>query len=259
MNVNKSKIINILNKEPYFLLIKNFERNPHLLKKKIIDFSKVFKKIRKQDSKGNIILEIKPNEKKIKIFKKKRKNIKSILRYHQTNLGGSIHSDGPQLNNSPKYIVMACEQNAITGGDTILVNTKKIFEYLKKKNNFSLNILTKKFYFERRGFRNKNQNVFRKPIFSNIKNKFIFRYLRDYIEKGFELKKKSLSFEQKKSLDDLDILLSKKKFSYKFKLSSGDLLILNNHILAHGRSAFNLNQTKKIKNKQRKLYRVWLH
>ena len=154
---------------------------------------------------------------------------------------------------------MACEQNAITGGNTILVNTKKIFKYLKKKNNYALNILTKKFYFERRGFKDKNQNVFRKPIFSNIRNKFIFRYLRDYIEKGFELKKKSLSYQQKKSLDDLDILLSKKKFSYKFKLSSGDLLILNNHILAHGRTSFNLNKKRKNNPKQRKLYRVWLH
>ena len=34
MDLNKTNIINLLNKEPYFLLIKNFERNPHLLKKK---------------------------------------------------------------------------------------------------------------------------------------------------------------------------------------------------------------------------------
>ena len=79
---------------------------------------------------------------------------------------------------------MACENESKSGGETILVDTKKIYEYLKKKikKNFKY-VRKKKFFFERRGFNYKNKNVFLKPIFR--KNNFMFRYLRDYIEKGF--------------------------------------------------------------------------
>ena len=58
-----------------------------------------------QNGKGNKILEIKP-KKKLKSFTKKLK--KEKLRYHETNLGGSIHTDGPQLNNPPNFVFMAC-------------------------------------------------------------------------------------------------------------------------------------------------------
>ena len=55
-------------------------------------------------------MEIKPDINKILKLKNKNKKIKSVLRYHQTNLGGSIHSDGPQLSSPPKFIIMACSQ-----------------------------------------------------------------------------------------------------------------------------------------------------
>ena len=105
----------------------NISQNQNLkLKNDFLSFAKRLGKVRSQNSKNEKIIEIKPNLKKIVALKNKNKNIKSVLRYHQTNLGGSIHSDGPQLENPPKYIIMACEYNSISGGDTILVNTKKI-------------------------------------------------------------------------------------------------------------------------------------
>jgi len=257
MIVTKTNIIKQLNKKPYFYLIKNFEKKPNLLKEKILKFSKNFKKIRKQNKKGSIILEIKPDTAKIKSLKNKNKNIKTVLRYHQTNLGGSIHSDGPQLNTPPKYVIMACEHNSNKGGDSILVDTQKIFEYLKKNKKKILKILTENFFFERRGFDYKNFNVFKKPIFLKKGKKFIFRYLRDYIEKGFNLKNAKISKNQINAMNYLDSLLAKKEFSKIFKLGSGDLLILNNHILAHGRSTFQI--IKKRNGNSRKLYRIWLH
>jgi hypothetical protein len=117
--------------------------------------------------------------------------------------------------------------------------------------------LNEGFYFERRGFNYKNQNVFKKPIFFKNKNKFMFRYLRDYIEGGFNLKNKKISSIQIKALNYLDSLLAKKKFSKVFKLSSGDMVILNNYILAHGRTTFQISRKKE--SRLRKLYRVWLH
>ena len=80
--------------------------------------------------------------------------------------------------------------------------------------------------------------------------------MRDYIEKGFILKNKSISAQQKKAMNFLDKLLISKKFTKKLKLKRGQLIILNNHVLAHGRSTFKI---KNNSSSNRKLYRIWLN
>ena len=46
----------------------------------------------------------------------------------------------------------------------------------------------------------------------------MFRYLRDYIEKGFLIKNKKINHNQKIAMNFLDKLLRSKKFVTKFKL-----------------------------------------
>lgn len=253
INNSDIKIIkeNYLDKDKYHLIIKNFGKTPKKIKRNIIDFSKKFGKIIKQDKFGKYFAEITPDIKKIKKKKKNKKEIK--LRYHQTNTGGFIHSDGPQLNNPPKYVLMACNKNATRGGYSILSSIEKILLYLKKKDKKTLSILKKNFLFEKRGFYFKNQSkVHKKPIIESYNKNFRFRYLRDYMHEAYRLKSLKLSTAQIKALDQLDKLLSKKKNQYLYKLSEGDVLLLNNHKLAHGRSAFSINNGG-----NRSLIRVW--
>ena len=54
----------------------------------------------------------------------------------------------------------------------------------------------------------------------------------------------------------LDRLLTSNKFSKKLKLKRGQLIILNNHVLAHGRSTFKIKDNSDV---NRKLYRIWLN
>ena len=251
----KSNILKKIDKYPYFKIIKISQKKNLKLKNDFFSFAKQLGKVRSQNNKKEKIIEIKPNLKKINLLKKRNTKIKSVLRYHQTNLGGSIHSDGPQLEKPPKHIIMACEHNSVSGGDTILVNTKKIYKYLYKNKKKYLKILESDFFFERRGFKYENKNIFLKPIFEK-KNGFIFRYLRDYIEKGYQIRKKNISQDKKNALNLLDKLLTSKKFYKKLKLNSGDLIILNNHILAHGRTTFKVTDKKTA---NRKLYRIWLN
>lgn len=253
INNSDVKIIkeNYLDKDKYHLIIKNFGKTPKKIKRNIIDFSKKFGKIIKQDKFGKYFAEITPDIKKIKKKKINKKEIK--LRYHQTNMGGFIHSDGPQLNNPPKYVLMACNKNATRGGYSILSSIEKILLYLKKKDKKTLSILKKNFLFEKRGFYFKNQSkVHKKPIIESYNKNFRFRYLRDYMHEAYRLKSLKLSTAQIKALDQLDKLLSKKKNQYLYKLSEGDVLLLNNHKLAHGRSAFSINNGG-----NRSLIRVW--
>ena len=57
-------------------------------------------------------------------------------------------------------------------------------------------------------------------------------------------------------MNGLDRLLTSNKFSKKLKLKRGQLIILNNHVLAHGRSTFKIKDNSDV---NRKLYRIWLN
>ena len=243
---------NFINKNEYHVVLKKFDKDNKFLKKKIISLASKFGKILNQNKSGEKLIEVKPNVKLIKKISRGKKLNK--LRYHQTNTGGSIHSDGPQLKIPPKYVLMACFKESNKGGYSVITNMKTIYEFLKKKKPNYLKILKKEFLFERRGFNNRNDNVFSKPIFEIRKNFFRFRYLREYIEAGYIIKKKKLKKKQLGALSYLDKLIHNKIFQKKFKLNKGDIIILNNNILAHGRTGFPLNS----KEHQRTIVRIWM-
>ena len=234
----------------YFMIIKKLNKNSNNVKNDIKILSKFFGKKIKQNKKGQTILKIK-NKKKLLKKNITKKNTK--LRYHQTNFGGSIHSDGPQLNIPPKYVIMGCSNNAKQGGLSILTNTKKIYKHMMTKQPEYLKILKEPFIFERRGFNYSNSNTFKKPIFEKKGNTFRFRYLREYIESGYKIKKEKIFKKKIEALNYLDKILENKKFKYTYKLNKGDYVILNNNVIAHGRSSFKIE-----KNNPRELVRVWV-
>ncbi len=147
---------------------------------------------------------------------------------------------------------MGCIRQAEHGGSSIIASAKKIFIFLKKQKPDLLKILQKNFFFERRGFNYSKQNILSSPIFQKKNNIFKFRYLREYIEAAYTIKKIKMTKQEIKALDYLDNLLTQKRFQYQYKLNQGDIIILNNNLLAHGRSGFKINSTK-----QRSLMRIW--
>jgi len=243
---------NFLDKKNHFIIIKNFEKNSKTLKIKIKKIANLLGKILPQDKAKTKIVEVKPNIELLNKFFGQKKLEK--LRYHQTNIGGSIHSDGPQLESPPKYLLLACSKEANRGGHSIIVHTKKIYFFLKKEKPSYLKILKKNFLMERRGFDYPNGNIFEKPIFEKKKNFFRFRYLREYIEAAYKIKKIKLAPGKIEALNFLDKLMQSNRFQKKIKLNQGDLIILNNNILSHGRTKFDLN----LGDNQRTLIRVWV-
>jgi hypothetical protein len=238
---------NCLDKNEKFVLFKKFGTS----KKKLLDKIEIFSHLSKllsQNDKNEIIIEVRANKKLLDKYKNKSKK---NLRYHQTNLGGSIHTDGPQLLTPPKYILMACAEQANNGGFSIISDAEKIYKDLKIKQPNILKNLKKKFLFERRGFKEQKIKFLSKKIFETS-NTFKFRYLRDYIESSYKNKKKLNSFDIK-CFDMLDKYLQNKKYQKKYKMNKGDLVIMNNFKLAHGRTKFSVSDKK-----QRNLLRVWL-
>lgn len=233
-----------LNSQKYnYLILKNFIEPNNNSKFQFLKFSKLFGKVLNQNKIGEKMINITP--------KKNSKKMGSKLRYHQTNIGGSYHSDGPQLYNPPKIILMYCHQNAKNGGETVLVDIKKIFNNFKNKRKDILKILKEKFYFERRGFA-KNKIIF-KPIFKLNNQKLKFRYLKEYLIHGYKIKNKQLNSKTKKALDALDHEMNRKKNYITEKIFNGDIIIINNDITAHGRKSFSINN-----NIPRMIFRTWI-
>lgn len=252
ISIDDVKLIkkNYLNQKNHFLIIKGFGKTSKTINNAVKSFSKKFGKVLSQDKYGSKFIEVAPDVKKIHKQTSKKK-IK--LRYHQTNTGGFIHSDGPQLTNPPKYVLMACVNKAKNGGFSILSSIDKIVTDLKKNDKKTLSTLKKNFLFERRGFYKKNNSrILSKPILEIYNTDFRFRYLRNYMNEAYKIKSIKLSKIKIRALDKLDKLLSKKKNQNIFKLEKGDALLLNNYKLAHGRSAFDLTSSS-----NRSLIRVW--
>ena len=235
----------------FYLFNLKDENQKNLIKKTNFIAGLIGKQV-SQNKKGEKNIFVTPNINKINKFKGK---IKENLRYHQTNLGGSIHTDGPQMKIPPKFVIMTCLHNSKTGGESILVNGEKIFKHIKKNKLNFFNKLNEKVFFERRGFKKTKNYIFKKSIFNTYKKRFLYiRYLKDYIISAYKIKKINLCSNLKSSLTYLDSCLENKKFQKKYKMQVGDIIIINNHKMAHGRMSFSIN-----KNNQRKILRVWVN
>ena len=79
------------------------------------------------------------------------------------------------------------------------------------------------------------------------------RYLREYIDAAYKILNKKIPTDQLIALKYLDELLYKRNFQTRFKLKEGEIVVINNKILAHGRTTFIIG-----KSKPRKILRVWL-
>jgi alpha-ketoglutarate-dependent taurine dioxygenase len=243
--------VKAIQNKPKYCLINFKDINSKVLEKKTYILSNLLGKKINQNYKKKKIIVVTPN---IDLLKKYKKKINDKLRYHQTNKGGSIHTDGPQINNTPPILLMSCVQNSSRGGDSILVSGEKVFYYIKKNKNKLSKILRNKFYFERRGFKCSNNNIFYKKIFEINKKKFEMRYLREYIDTAYKIKKIQMKNENIKALNYLDRCLNMKKLQTRMRMQTGDVIIINNKAMAHGRSEFTIN-----KKKPRKLLRIWLN
>ncbi len=113
-----------------FLLINLNESEEKKIKNKTIYVSDLFGEKITQDKNKNKTLIVTPN---LKILKKNKGSLKKNIRYHQTNTGGSIHTDGPQKIKTPNILIMSCINNAKKGGHTILIDANKIYSEIKKK------------------------------------------------------------------------------------------------------------------------------
>ena len=185
-------------------------------------------------------------------------------RYHQTREGGSIHTDNVNIPERWDYLIFSCLAKAEVGGETILVNSKEVYNLLEKKYKFAKKILSQNFYWEKRGV---DTSLYRAPIITRKNNSIKFRYLRPYLESAHLRAKKHLTKNQLYALDVLDAILESSATQYRCNMQRGDILFNLDSEVLHGRTPFSdklnslpLDQiTKKNQDRlKRTMLRIWI-
>ena len=204
-------------------------------------------------------------DKVIEVFDRNRKlSINKGSRYHQTREGGSIHTDNVNIPSRWDYLMFGCLSSAKAGGETILVDSKKIYKELSKSFKKAKKILEQNFYWEKRGVADE---LYKAPILTYDKKKQAnFRYLRPYLEAAHIKANKKLTSNQLYALDVLDALLETSRLQYRYKMQKGDILFNLDSKVLHGRSSFSdsldalpLDKIDKNEHRlKRTMIRVWI-
>ncbi len=163
-----------------------------------------------------------------------------------TSLHLTPHTDNPYRNPLPPCIqILHCIENEVKGGYSTLVDGYTVSELLKKDKPDYYDILSS----VKVRFRFVDKDVVLESWSELIhldKNKN-FKSVRfstrlDYVP-ILDKKELDLYYEARKYLSDL---YNSDKYKIEFKLMPGDLMMMDNHRLLHGRTAFNPNEGRRF-------------
>jgi hypothetical protein len=160
-------------------------------------------------------------------------------RYHETNTPGSLHTDGPQLD---------------VGGESVLVDGAVLHQYLAMRKPEIFRILHFPFYFDRRGFDYRSPDLYR-PVYECSQDSVGMRYLYSYILSGHTKRECPLTEMQRAALLTLEELLNESAFQVRVSLPPGQMLIVDNQRMCHGRAAFH---DRGVPRSLRHLIRLWV-
>ena len=151
------------------------------------------------------------------------------------------HTDNPYRNPVPCIQILHSIVNEVNGGSSTLVDGYNVTETLKKENPDFYNILTQvKVRFK---FIDKDviledwSELIKLDEYKNFKQ-VRFSPRLDFVP-ILEKKELDLYYRARKKLSDL---YNSEKFRIQFKLEQGDLLMMDNYRLLHGRTEFDINE-----------------
>jgi alpha-ketoglutarate-dependent taurine dioxygenase len=156
-------------------------------------------------------------------------------RYSDSRDGGNLHTDGPHHPSPvPDCFALFCVQQAESGGELCIVHAGALLERLPDR---VIEVLQQDFHFDRREADADPPTVTR-PVLS-LGPPMRVCYLREYIQIGHRLPHvPALTDRQLDALDALDALLDDPEGQSRIRLKPGQLIVVNNRCLLHGRTAF---------------------
>ena len=162
-----------------------------------------------------------------------------------TSLALSPHTDNPYRKPVPCIQLLHCIENEVSGGLSTLVDGFKVATHLRKNNLKYFKILTKiKVKFK---FTDKDVVLENKGELIELDEKNNFKQIRfntrlDYVP-ALEKNQLNLYYEARKKISNL---YNSKKFKIEFKLVPGDIIMIDNHRLLHGRTVYDANEGKRF-------------
>ena len=175
-------------------------------------------------------------------------NVKSLPRPNDlayTSLPLSPHTDNPYRKPVPCIQLLHCIENEVSGGYSTLVDGFKVANHLKDNNPSFFEILTRikvKFRFTDKDVVLVNygqlieldENKKIKQVRFSTRLDFVPILAKDELDHYYMARKK------------ISKLYNSKKFKIEFKLAPGDLLMMDNHRLLHGRTVYDANEGKRF-------------
>ena len=250
-NTNDVKYIKKIKWDSSLKDLNNFEFNENFFEteemyKALIDFYQygfvIFKKV---PTKNNFIVKFANSIGSIRrtnfgeFFNVKSKPNPNDLAY--TSLPLAPHTDNPYRNPVPCIQILHCIENKVSGGLSTLVDGYTVTEQLKKDFPEYYKILTEikvRFQFI-------DQSVVLEDwaemiqLDENEKFKQVrFSPRLDFVPL-MEKEKLDVYYSARKKISEL---YNSDKYRIEFKLLSGDLLMMDNHRLLHGRTTYNANE-----------------
>jgi len=175
-------------------------------------------------------------------------NVKSVSNPNDlayTSLALSPHTDNPYRKPVPCIQLLHCIENEVSGGCSTLVDGFKVATHLKENNPEYFEILTKvkvKFKFTDKDVILENRGeLIELNELGNFKQ-IRFNTRLDYVP-ALEKNNLDLYYKARKKISDL---YNSEKFKIEFKLMPGDIIMMDNHRLLHGRTVYNTNEGKRF-------------
>ena len=175
-------------------------------------------------------------------------NVKSLPKPNDlayTSLPLSPHTDNPYRKPVPCIQLLHCIENEVSGGFSTLVDGFKVANYLKDNEPIFFEILTKikvKFKFIDKDVILENDGQLIELDDNKNLKQIRFSTRLDYVP----ILKKSRLDCYYKARKKISSLYNSRKFRIEFKLKSGDLLMMDNHRLLHGRTIYDANEGKRF-------------
>ncbi|MDC3022696.1 TauD/TfdA family dioxygenase [Candidatus Pelagibacter sp.] len=162
-----------------------------------------------------------------------------------TSLPLSPHTDNPYRNPVPCIQLLHCIENEVNGGLSTLVDGFTVTEKLKKDFNDFYKILTQikvRFQFIDQNVVLENwAEMIQLDEFGKLKQ-VRFSPRLDFVPL-MDKEKLELYYSARKKISEL---YNSDKYRIEFKLQPGDLLMMDNHRLLHGRTTYNANEGKRF-------------
>ena len=140
----------------------------------------------------------------------------------------------------PDYLGLFCVRSATEGGDSTIISARTIYDTVAVERPDVLPLLFQSYHFrapQAHVWPSRGPTV-QKSIFDISAGELRIHYARVMIEPGMEMAGTPLSDQELAAFDYLDELVERPELNFRHVLQPGELLVLNNRVLLHGREAF---------------------